>query len=119
MVKPYPTWLYRCDWRQFVLILCQTSLHLAGLDAVCTNRSEVIYLMLEHSQREGSKISHGIDHLGKSFLHHHVESMLCSTKIIRVLLEYGCIPNETNADGNSVLGLYLRLFHFTIHADIC
>jgi ankyrin repeat protein len=87
--------------------------------AVRTDRTDIVEFMLTHSQNNGSKIGPGLDHRGKSLLHHHVESMICSTETIRVLLAYGCMINECDADGNSVLGLYLSSFRLTTALDIC
>jgi ankyrin repeat protein len=87
--------------------------------AVRTGRADIVQFMLVHSEDNGPKIDPGLDHRGKSLLHYHVESMMCSTDTIRVLLAYGCTINESDADGNSVLGLYLSSGLFTTKLDIC
>lgn len=86
--------------------------------AVCNNRLDVIQLMSEWSPEQLSKTCAQDNHLGKGMLHHHVESLICSTEIISILMEFGCDVDRLDAEGNSVLSQYLRSFHLKIRYDV-
>jgi hypothetical protein len=57
--------------------------------AVCHNRSDVIQLMSEESHEQLSRICAQDNYLGKSMLHYHAESPMCSTEIISILMKFG------------------------------
>ena len=79
--------------------------------AVCHNRSEVIQLMFEERHEQLSRICVQCNHLGKTILHYHAESPMCSTEMISILLELGCDVDKLDAKGNCALSQYLRSFH--------
>jgi ankyrin repeat protein len=86
--------------------------------AVRKNCSDIIKLMLESQQEKLSQICVHCDDLGKSILHHHTASTICSTKMINILLQLGCDIDQLDADGNSALSQYLSSFHFHIQYKV-
>ncbi|KAF4763491.1 hypothetical protein HAV15_000099 [Penicillium sp. str.  len=114
------------NWRA-VCILLEKGCDIALLDvhgfspvhyAVRHNRSDIIQLMFESRQEQFSLVCVQCDGLGKSMLHHHTESPMCSTAVIRILLKVGCDVEKLDANGNSALSEYLRSFHFDVQYDV-
>ncbi|KAJ5908741.1 hypothetical protein N7495_001423 [Penicillium taxi] len=127
--------------------LFQTCLHLASmagnLEVVCKLVEEGHDIMLEDSNRRSpfnyavsgvyldtmafmskacdnvlSVVWSSLDHFGKSPLHHHVASDICSVRVVDYLIQLGCDVNLPDRDGNPTLGLYLESFHLGIQSDI-
>jgi ankyrin repeat protein len=86
--------------------------------AIRHSRSHIIQLMFEARQEHLSQICVQHDNLGKSMLHHHVESVMCSTEVISILLKVGCYVDKLDANGHSALSQYLMSFHFRIQHDV-
>ncbi|KAJ5291436.1 hypothetical protein N7478_000687 [Penicillium angulare] len=86
--------------------------------AVCHNHSEVIQLMFEERHEQLSRFCVQNNDLGKTMLHYHTASVMCSTEMISILLELGCDINRLDADGNSVLSQYLQSSHMHINYDV-
>ncbi|KAJ5346723.1 hypothetical protein N7541_009205 [Penicillium brevicompactum] len=59
-----------------------------------------------------------LDHFGKSPLHHHVASDLCSVEVVKFLIKLGCDVNLPDRDGKSALSLYMSSFHLSIQSEI-
>ncbi|OQD86803.1 hypothetical protein PENANT_c007G02642 [Penicillium antarcticum] len=86
--------------------------------AVCHNHSDVIQLLSENCHEQLSSICIQYDYLGKSMLHYHAESPMCSTEMTRILMKLGCDVDKLDAEGNSALSKYLRSFHLNIRYDV-
>ncbi|KAJ5826584.1 ankyrin [Penicillium robsamsonii] len=86
--------------------------------AVCHNHSDVIRLMYENCHEQLSRICVQYDDLGKSMLHYHAESLMCSTEMISLLMKLGCDVDKLDTEGNSALSQYLRSFHLQIKYDV-
>jgi ankyrin repeat protein len=86
--------------------------------AVFHGHSDVMQLMSENCHEQLSNICVQDDHLGRSMLHYHAESPMCSPEMISVLMELGCDVDKLDAEGNSVLSQYLRSFHLLIRYDV-
>ncbi|KAL2844564.1 ankyrin, partial [Aspergillus pseudoustus] len=86
--------------------------------AVRQGHSDVIQLMSEKCPEQLSEICVQYSHLGKSMLHHHAESPICSTEMINILINLGCDVDKLDAAGNSALSQYLRSFHLRIEYDV-
>lgn len=86
--------------------------------ALESGQLDVLHFMSETCDRALSGVWHSLDHLGKTPLHHHVSSALCSAKVIDFLVQLGCDVNKFNTEGNSSLGLYLGSFHLGLQRDI-
>ncbi|RAH55917.1 ankyrin [Aspergillus piperis CBS 112811] len=86
--------------------------------AVCHNRSDVLRLMSEKCHEELSRTCAQDNHLGKSMLHYHAESPMCSIETISILMEFGCDVDRLDSEGNSALSQYLRSFHVLLRHDV-
>ncbi|KAJ5993067.1 ankyrin [Penicillium sp. IBT 35674x] len=86
--------------------------------AVCQYRSDILKLMFEKCPEQLAEFCLQNNHLGKSLLHHHAESTMCSTEIINFLLELGCDLDNFDAEGNSVISQYLRSFHLFLEYEV-
>ncbi|RHZ62439.1 Pfs, NACHT, and Ankyrin domain protein [Aspergillus thermomutatus] len=81
-------------------------------------RLDVLHFMSETCNRALSGVWHSLDHFGKTPLHHHVSSDLCSAEVIDFLVQLGCDVNESDTEGNSSLGLYMGSSHLLVQRDI-
>ncbi|KAJ5962647.1 ankyrin [Penicillium viridicatum] len=86
--------------------------------AVCQYRSDVLQLMFEKRHEQLSRFCLQSNHLGKTLLHYHAESTMCSTEMISILLKIGCDIDRLDPEGNSVLSQYLRCFHMRIEYGV-
>ncbi|KAL4789263.1 ankyrin [Aspergillus venezuelensis] len=86
--------------------------------AVCHNHSDILRLMSEKCHKELSRICAQDNHLGKSMLHYHAESPMCSIETISILMNFGCDVDRLDSEGNSALSQYLRSFHLGIRYDV-
>jgi ankyrin repeat protein len=86
--------------------------------AIRHNGSHIIQLMFEARREHFSQICIQYDKLGRSMLHHHVESVMCSTEVIRILREVGCYVDNLDAKGHCALSQYLMPFHLRIQYDV-
>ncbi|QKX58041.1 uncharacterized protein TRUGW13939_05161 [Talaromyces rugulosus] len=85
--------------------------------AVICDEPHIVRFMLDRFQDKEREFWKQLDHLGKNILHHHVQSLLCSRKMIDLLLEYGFPINDLDAEGDSILSLYLSSPHLSVQAD--
>jgi hypothetical protein len=51
-------------------------------------------------------------------LHYYAESLIYSTKMISILMKFGCDVDRLDAEGNSALSQYLRSFHLRIRYNV-
>lgn len=86
--------------------------------AVSRGCLDILHFMSENCNNVLSEAWHSLDHLGKSPLHHHVSSVFCSAEVVRFLIQLGCDVNQSDREGNSPLGLYLKSFHLAVQGDI-
>ncbi|EED16472.1 ankyrin, putative [Talaromyces stipitatus ATCC 10500] len=86
--------------------------------AVKGNYPDVVRFILEQRPQQllGSCQQSGF--FQTKLLHHHVKSYFCSVETINLLLQHGFGPNELDENGDSVLSLYLRLFHIRFQVEI-
>ncbi|KAL4974612.1 ankyrin repeat-containing domain protein [Aspergillus desertorum] len=79
---------------------------------------DILHFMSKNCDHVLPEVCHSFDHLGKSPLHHHVQSEYCSAEVVRLLIQLGCDVNQPDMEGNSPLGLYMDSFHISVRTDI-
>jgi ankyrin repeat protein len=79
---------------------------------------DILHFMSTTCGQVLSRVWNTLDHFGKNPLYHHVVSEFCSAKVVRLLIQLGCDVNQSDTEGNSALGLYIDLFHFSGRTDI-
>ncbi|GAB1198512.1 hypothetical protein APSETT444_007835 [Aspergillus pseudonomiae] len=91
-----------------------TALHYA----VHQNRCDTVRIIL-NKDRDGSRqICLETDRLGKSLLHHHLQSCICSLEMVTILLDHGVRVDDIDKNGDTPLSIYLRRFKLS-QSEIC
>ena len=86
--------------------------------AVSSGHLDTLYFMSRACDSVLSVTWNSLDHFGKSPLHHHVASDICSVEFVEFLIQLGCDVNLPDRDGKSALSLYMSSFHLSIQSKI-
>ncbi|PIG80286.1 hypothetical protein AARAC_011254 [Aspergillus arachidicola] len=92
-----------------------TALHYA----VHQDRCDTVRIILNKDREGGRQLCLETDRLGKSLLHHHLQSCFCSLEMVTILLDHGVRVDDIDKNGDTPLSIYLRRFKFSCQPEIC
>ncbi|OGM47366.1 hypothetical protein ABOM_003825 [Aspergillus bombycis] len=92
-----------------------TALHYA----VHQNRCDTVRIILNKDREGGRQLCLETDRQGRSLLHHHLQSRICSLEMVTILLNHGARVDDLDKNGDTPLSLYLQTFHLSYRTEIC
>ncbi|KAE8374950.1 ankyrin repeat-containing domain protein [Aspergillus bertholletiae] len=82
-----------------------TALH----HAVRQDNCDTVKVILNKDKEACRQLCIETDRQGRSLLHHHLKSSVCSLEIVTILLDHGVSVNNVDNNGDTPLSLYLGL----------
>ncbi|KAE8415238.1 ankyrin repeat-containing domain protein [Aspergillus pseudocaelatus] len=92
-----------------------TALHYA----VHQDKCDTVKVILNKDREGGRQLCLETDRQGRSLLHHHLQSCICSLEMVTILLDHGVRVDDVDKNGDTPLSIYLRKFKLLCESEIC
>lgn len=104
-----PSSAFECDLQG------HCSLHCALRSQDC----QLVKMLLDHFDKYDGSVCTEVNEKGNNLLHFYIEDDLYNPEMVLVPINHGVNVNSLNAEGDSLLSIYLRSFHLENKGEIC